>query len=70
MIDKMGDRMKLYEGIEANRVLIPGLPICVRVDGRAFHTFTRGMERPYDKAMSTAMIDTMKYLVEIGRAHV
>lgn len=64
MIDKMGDRMKLYEGIEANRVLIPGLPICVRVDGRAFHTFTRGMERPYDKAMSTAMIDTMKYLVE------
>lgn len=64
MVDKMGDRMKLYEGIEANRVLIPGLPICVRVDGRAFHTFTRGMERPYDTAMSDAMITTMKYLVE------
>jgi len=64
MIDKMGDRMKLYEGIEAGRVLIPGLPICVRVDGRAFHTFTRGMERPYDTAMSGAMITTMKYLVE------
>ena len=64
MIDKMGDRLKYYEGIEAGRVLIPHLPICVRVDGRAFHTFTRGMERPYDIKMSNSMIETMKYLVE------
>lgn len=64
MNDPMGDRMKMYEGIEANRILIPGLPICVRVDGRAFHTFTKGMQRPYDMAMSNAMIETMKYLVE------
>ena len=64
MIDKMGDRLKYYEGIEAGRVLIPHLPICVRVDGRAFHTFTRGMNRPYDINMSNSMIETMKYLVE------
>ncbi len=64
MMDKMGDRMKMYEGIEANRILIPGLPICVRVDGRAFHSFTRGMGRPYDIGMSNAMIETMKYLVK------
>lgn len=64
MIDKMGDRLKYLEGIEAGRVLIPHLPICVRVDGRAFHTFTRGMNRPYDVVMSKAMIETMKYLVE------
>jgi len=64
MIDKLGDRMKLYEQMEAGRKLIPGLPICVRVDGRAFHTFTRGMTRPYDEFMSAAMIETMKYLVE------
>ena len=64
MIDKMGDRLKYFEGIEAGRVLIPHLPICVRVDGRAFHTFTRGMKRPYDEDMSNAMIETMKYLVE------
>ena len=60
----MGDRLKYYEGIEAGRVLIPHLPICVRVDGRAFHTFTRGMNRPYDINMSNSMIETMKYLVE------
>lgn len=64
MIDKMGDRLKYFEGIEAGRVLIPQLPICVRVDGRAFHTFTRGMKRPYDENMSNSMIETMKYLVE------
>lgn len=64
MIDKMGDRLKMFEGIEAGRILIPNLPICVRVDGRAFHTFTRGMNRPYDERMSKAMIETMKYLVQ------
>ena len=64
MSDTFGDRMKMYEGIEAQRAFMPGLPICVRIDGRAFHTFTSGMKRPYDKAMADAMIDTMKYLVE------
>ena len=62
--DKFGDRMKMYEGIEAQRAFMPGLPICVRIDGRAFHTFTRGMQRPYDKAMADAMIETTKYLVQ------
>lgn len=64
MADKFGDRMKLYEGIEANRSFMPRLPICVRIDGRAFHTFTRGMKRPYDKDMSDSMVETMRYLVE------
>lgn len=64
MSDDFGDRMKMYEGIEAKRTFMPGLPICVRIDGRAFHTFTRGMKRPYDENMANAMIDTMKYLVE------
>ncbi len=64
MIDKLGDRMKMYEQMEAGRKLMPGLPICIRVDGRAFHTFTRGMQRPYDTDMSNAMIETMKFLVE------
>jgi tRNA(His) 5'-end guanylyltransferase len=64
MSDDFGDRMKMYEGIEAKRAFMPGLPICVRIDGRAFHTFTRGMKRPFDTDMANAMIETMKYLVE------
>jgi tRNA(His) 5'-end guanylyltransferase len=68
MMDDFGDRMKMYEGIEAQRVFMPRLPICVRIDGRAFHTFTRGMKRPYDGKMAMAMIQTMKYLVDQSNA--
>lgn len=55
--------MKLYEGIEAGRRLMPLLPIIARIDGRAFHSFTRGMERPYDARFSGAMIATTEALV-------
>lgn len=61
--DILGDRMKAFESIEAGRRLIPGLPVMVRLDGRSFHTFTRGMPRPYFEPMSMAMIETAKYLV-------
>lgn len=41
-----------------------GLPLLARLDGRAFHTFTRGLQRPYEHGMSTAMIETTRYLVQ------
>lgn len=63
MSDDLGDRMKLYEGIEAGRRLMPLLPIIARIDGRAFHAFTRGMNRPYDRLFMDAMIETTTYLV-------
>lgn len=63
MEDELGDRMKLYESMEARR-LMPKLPVFARVDGRAFHTFTRGMNRPYDINMSELMRDTAMYLAE------
>lgn len=64
MNDNLGDRMKLYEGIEADRTLIPLLPIIARIDGRSFHTFTKGMNRPYDIDLSNMMIDTTVQLVK------
>lgn len=62
--DKFGDRMKEYENAESSRKAMPGLPILARLDGRAFHTFTKGMRRPYDVDMSEAMIETTKFLVD------
>jgi tRNA(His) guanylyltransferase len=62
--DALGDRMKEFEALEAGRRLMPGLPIMVRLDGRSFHTFTRGMPRPFHAPMSRAMIETARYLVE------
>jgi tRNA(His) 5'-end guanylyltransferase len=55
--------MKLYESAEASRRLMPLLPVMARIDGRAFHSFTRGMERPFDAGFSACMVDTTAALV-------
>jgi tRNA(His) guanylyltransferase len=64
MSDALGDRMKLYEAAEAGRRLMPLLPVLARIDGRAFHSFTRGMDRPFDAKFSAAMVATTAKLVE------
>lgn len=63
MQDDLGDRMKMYEGMEAGRRLMPMLPVLARIDGRAFHSFTRGMDRPFDVKFSAAMVETTAALV-------
>lgn len=49
MVDSLGDRMKAYEHCSAV-TLLPNTPIIIRVDGKAFHTFTKkmGFKRPFD----------------------
>lgn len=59
----LGDRMKGYENITRNH-LISRMPVILRLDGRAFHTFTRGFDKPYDKIFAKAMERTMWYLCE------
>lgn len=45
--DALGDRMKRYE--EATRFVLPRRTYTIlRVDGRAFHSWTRGLTKPYD----------------------
>lgn len=63
MKDDLGDRMKMYEAMEAGRRLMPLLPALARIDGRAFHSFTRGMNRPFDWDFAACMIDTTAALV-------
>lgn len=62
--DTFGDRIKELESASAKVVLDENQPICVRLDGKAFHTYTKGLKRPYDERLSKAMVDTMNYLVE------
>lgn len=59
----IGDRMKAYEAATETRI-IPRLPVMVRLDGRSFSKFTKGMERPFDANFREAMIEVTKYLVE------
>lgn len=64
MSDEFGDRMKMYEGVEAQRKLMSLLPIVARIDGRSFSTFTQGLERPYCERLSQLMVNTTKHLVQ------
>lgn len=64
MSDDLGDRMKLYESLHTSDKLLPHVPVIARIDGRAFHSFTKGLLRPYDIGLSTLMIETTKFLVE------
>ena len=68
--DEFGDRLKSYEIIETQRKLRNDLPVYVRIDGRGFSRFTKGMEKPFDKRMSDMMIATTKYLVKNTHAKV
>lgn len=70
MNDSLGDRMKLYEGRTAGERLMPLLPAFARLDGRAFHAFTRGLARPYEPALCTAMAGTLQALMEESGAQV
>ena len=60
--DSLGDRMKsYYEGISKSS-LMRRTPVIIRIDGRAFHTFTRGFQKPYDEVLARAMNMTTKAL--------
>ena len=67
--DTLGDRLKAQERVEAGRKADKTKPLMCRLDGKAFHTFTRGLKRPYDTRLSNLMIDTTKYLVEHTHAN-
>ena len=61
--DSLGDRMKGYENISRS-YLTRRVPVIIRLAGKAFHTFTRGMKKPFDPVLTQAMQQTMKSLCE------
>lgn len=56
-------RMKKYEFVTRN-YLTTRTPVIIRIDGKCFHSFTRGFKKPFDDVLSNAMQATMKYLCE------
>jgi len=52
--DTLGDRIKKYE--RASRpFLTPNAPVLIRVDGKAFHTWTKHMNKPFDHGLVKSM---------------
>ncbi|RAU94341.1 tRNA(His) guanylyltransferase Thg1 family protein [Paenibacillus sp. YN15] len=61
--DDFGNRMKGYE--DAYRIGLPRrMPVIIRIDGTHFHTFTRGMAKPFDEGLIHAFWETCKYLAQ------
>ena len=60
MKDQLGDRMKaFYE--DRTRIKLPRRTYTIiRIDGKAFHTYTKGLKRPFD----TGLIDDMNWTTE------
>ncbi|WP_280185488.1 MULTISPECIES: tRNA(His) guanylyltransferase Thg1 family protein [Nocardia] len=51
----LATRMKRYEAA-SHPQLLPRTPLLIRNDGRAFHTYTRQMARPFDPHFMDAMV--------------
>jgi len=61
---KLGDWCKWLEKNFSNEVMIPTLPVIIRLDGNNFHNWTKGLERPFDRRLIELMTETTKYLVQ------
>ena len=60
--DALGTRMKEnYEKIPQTK-LLRRTPVAIRIDGRSFHTWTKGFTKPFDTVLIKAMQETTKYL--------
>ena len=62
MRDELGDRMKSYYE-SRTRILLPRRTYTIiRIDGKAFHTYTRGLNSPFDGGLIEDMDLTACYL--------
>lgn len=63
MKDSLGNRMKRYENVNRH-FLTPKLPVILRLDGKAFHTFTKGCSKPFDGPLGYSLERAAAALVE------
>ena len=59
--DNLGNRMKGYENVTRN-YLTRRTPVIIRLDGVAFHTFTKGFEKPFDRLLLATMCQVAEKL--------
>lgn len=62
--DDLGTRMKeFYESVPKIH-LMRRTPVAIRIDGKAFHTFTQGFKKPFDQVLGNSMVQTMEILCQ------
>lgn len=62
--DDLGTRMKTYYEEVPKFRLYKRTPVAIRIDGKAFHTFTRGFKKPFDELLIKTMQQTMLHLCQ------
>jgi tRNA(His) guanylyltransferase len=62
MKDDLGNRMKEDYEKRSRCYLTRRTPVIVRVDGKAFHTFCKRFEKPYDAFLNDSLNQVMKNL--------
>lgn len=62
MKDKLGDRMKSYYEDRTRYSLTRRTYTIIRLDGKAFHTYTQGLQRPFDDKLMFDMDDTAEFV--------
>ena len=60
----INERMKTFYEFIPKTKLMRRCPVIIRLDGRSFHTFTKGFQRPFDEILIRTMQETTKYLCE------
>jgi tRNA(His) guanylyltransferase len=58
----IGNRMKENYELRAKRMLTRRTPVIVRVDGKAFHTFTKDFDRPFSDLIISTMVESAKFV--------
>ncbi len=61
---KIGDYFKETYESEDFKYIKPKQNVVIRLDGVAFHTYTKAFKKPFDMQLSEAMVETAKYLCE------
>jgi tRNA(His) guanylyltransferase len=63
IFETLGDWCKWLEKNFSPEIMIPTLPVIIRLDGNNFHNWTKGLQRPFDANLIQLMIETTKALV-------
>lgn len=62
--DLLGNRMKSNYENRYRFSLTRKTPVIIRIDGKSFHTYTRGFNKPWDHLLINTMLDTARYLCD------
>ena len=64
MKDSLGDRIKDFYEDRTRHKLARRTNTIIRIDGKAFHTYTKGLERPFDLGFMEDMNKTTEFLCQ------